>query len=165
MRGTIQSQTHPSCDLQSRPLPASASASEEITIIDNMTVFEQNGFRFHVRGGANVFRDVRLSFHVLVDLQVDEEKPPGNRLYLTAVPFSKHVQFGVKDVHELASIVAQHGVDATSKGMRLPKVSAMFASRACRQAVMIGTALQRPEMERIVRNMSTMEHPWNCPHG
>lgn len=96
---------------------------------------------------------------------MDEEKAPGSRLYLTAVPFSKHVQFGVKDVHELASIVAQHGVDTTSKGMRLPKVSAMFASRACRQAVMIGTALQRPEMERIVRNMSTMEHPWNCPHG
>ena len=30
---------------------------------------------------------------------------------------------------------------------------------------MIGKPLARPAMERIVRNLATMDHPWNCPHG
>ena len=47
----------------------------------------------------------------------------------------------------------------------LPKLMSMFASRACRSAVMIGTALHRKEMENIVTKLQTIEHPWNCPHG
>lgn len=49
--------------------------------------------------------------------------------------------------------------------LRLPKLAAMFASRACRSAVMIGTSLQQSEMRVIVDRMGTMEQPWNCPHG
>ena len=41
----------------------------------------------------------------------------------------------------------------------------MFASRACRSAVMIGTALSRSKLQTLVRHMSEMEHPWACPHG
>jgi hypothetical protein len=44
-------------------------------------------------------------------------------------------------------------------------VTSMFASRACRSAVMIGTALSRAQMTNIVRHMFDMEHPWACPHG
>lgn len=32
-----------------RPLPLETTASEEMTIIDNMALFEKNGFRFTVR--------------------------------------------------------------------------------------------------------------------
>ena len=31
-----------------RPLPLETTASEEMTIIDNMALFEKNGFRFKV---------------------------------------------------------------------------------------------------------------------
>lgn len=48
---------------------------------------------------------------------------------------------------------------------RLPKVVAMYASRACRSAVMIGTALHTRDMERIVTRLEHIEQPWNCPHG
>ena len=41
----------------------------------------------------------------------------------------------------------------------------MFASRACRSAVMIGTSMTREHMLRIVRQMAAMDQPWNCPHG
>ena len=41
----------------------------------------------------------------------------------------------------------------------------MFASRACRQSVMIGTALNQQEMKKIVSHMGDIEQPWNCPHG
>lgn len=36
----------------------------------------------------------------------------------------------------------------------------MFASRACRKSVMIGTALNVDQMKKIVRHMSEIEQPW-----
>jgi DNA mismatch repair protein PMS2 len=57
------------------------------------------------------------------------------------------------------------GEAASGPIIRLPKVSAMFASRACRSAVMIGDALNTRTMQTIVRHMGTMQHPWACPHG
>eukprot|EP01034_Spumella_vulgaris_P024390 gene24390-30734_t len=48
---------------------------------------------------------------------------------------------------------------------RLPKLVSMFASRACRSAVMIGTALNGQEMRGIVDRMEGLAQPWNCPHG
>ena len=44
-------------------------------------------------------------------------------------------------------------------------VRAMLASRACRSSVMIGTALERRGMERILKHLSGLDAPWNCPHG
>lgn len=61
----------------------------------------------------------------------------------------------------------------------------MFASRACRKSVMIGKALSRSEMQRLITQMGEIEQPWvsrkyydkfrmkcylflfskNCPHG
>ena len=46
-----------------------------------MAVFQGNGFSF----------------------QVDEDAMPGRRLRLCMVPFSKHTQFGVADVHDVRS--------------------------------------------------------------
>ncbi|CAM9418872.1 unnamed protein product [Hapterophycus canaliculatus] len=124
-----------------RPLPLETSASEEMTIIDNITLFERNGFRF----------------------MIDDNQPTTRKLKITAIPFSKGTQFGVDDVHELASIVA----DNSSPGemVRLPKARAMFASRACRSSIMIGKALDKGQMARVVAKMATIEQPWNCPHG
>lgn len=30
---------------------------------------------------------------------------------------------------------------------------------------MIGKTLTHKQMERVVRNMGTIDKPWNCPHG
>ena len=49
--------------------------------------------------------------------------------------------------------------------VRPTRLRGMFASRACRKAVMIGTALDKPQMRRLVTNMGLLEQPWNCPHG
>jgi DNA mismatch repair ATPase MutL len=80
---------------------------------------------------------------------------------LKSVPFTKKKQFGVRDIHELCAILAQ----TPGVMCRLPKVMTMFASRACRSAVMIGTALSRSRMETIVRHMAKLDNPWACPHG
>ncbi|KRX15098.1 Serine palmitoyltransferase 1, partial [Trichinella nelsoni] len=45
------------------------------------------------------------------------------------------------------------------------KIRSILASRACRKSVMIGTALSMEEMQQIVERLSSIEHPWNCPHG
>lgn len=96
-------------------------------------------------------------------VQVDDDQPTTKKLKITAVPFSKGTQFGVDDVHELASIVADN--NNSGEVVRLPKARAMFASRACRSSIMIGKALDRGQMSRVVSKMATIEQPWNCPHG
>ena len=140
------------------PLPLEGSAAEEMVIIDNLKIFEENGFKF----------------------LIDENGTPGSKIKLTALPFSKSVQFGIQDVHELASLLSDYSnddespyistvllknTDSKSKVTKLPKLLSMFASRACRSAVMIGTALQKNEMKTIVEKMATLDQPWNCPHG
>lgn len=95
--------------------------------------------------------------------QVDESQPTTKKLKITAIPFSKGTQFGVDDVHELASIVAD--TNTPGEMVRLPKARAMFASRACRSSIMIGKALDKGQMARVVAKMATIEQPWNCPHG
>ncbi|GMH47494.1 hypothetical protein TrRE_jg9040 [Triparma retinervis] len=168
------------------PLPLELSPSEEDTVIENLEIFEMNGFRF----------------------DYDETKPPRQRLALTALPHSGSggdgrtaVQFGVDDVGALCSMLgadgassvmgygAGTGTGADGSGMggmnhavkryaggggrsvgkgaivRLPKAVAMFASRACRHSIMIGTALSEKQMGDVVVGMEKVEQPWNCPHG
>lgn len=172
---------------------------------------------------------------------MDESNPPGQRLRLTSVPFSKQIVFNHNDVHELAALIGAidqlggrqaccaHTVNAaptSDKGteaptsdtithqdspldshatpavvdraigdstipnlvlknisdlnecvssvgrddkqravIRLPKLLGAFASRACRSAVMIGTALKYKDMSTIVTKLGTIDQPWNCPHG
>lgn len=165
-----------------RPMPLDLSPAEEACILDNMRIFEANGFRF----------------------EFDSNAPIRRRLSLTALPHSgardgrKAVQFTKDDVSVLCAILADGssyeagdggiGTDGTgSYGnnavrryastassqfdgadkiiARLPKAIAMFASRACRSSIMIGTALSQKEMDKIVRRLADVEQPWNCPHG
>lgn len=45
---------------------------------------------------------------------------------------------------------------------RPSRIRAMFASRACRKSVMIGTSLKKSTMEMLVRHMGEIEQPWVC---
>jgi DNA mismatch repair protein PMS2 len=212
------------------PLNLEVSASEELIIIENVNTFESNGFR----------------------LKIDENAACGRRIQLLSVPFSKHIQFGVEDVRELASLIGDsqggdggsyisklmlkndridfkqatesadtyrvaigekegtqgtnvtgtvqgpdsnsilsgsHSVpqdhlqgeskrsrvgerapedteSSTSQNLlRIPKLVSMFASRACRSSIMIGTAMQESEMKTVVGRLEKIDQPWNCPHG
>jgi DNA mismatch repair protein PMS2 len=51
------------------------------------------------------------------------------------------------------------------KQLRPKKVYQMLASRACRKSIMIGDVLDIKQMYKVVRNLATLESPWNCPHG
>ncbi|CAK4651596.1 unnamed protein product [Aphanomyces euteiches] len=124
-----------------RPMSLQLTAIEEMTILDHHDVFKKQGFHFQVDESANVTE----------------------KLKLISVPFSKQTQWGVDDVRELVSLLLES--PNTPATIRLPKTLAMFASRACRSAVMIGKALKRDEMQKIVLQLAELEQPWNCPHG
>lgn len=161
-----------------KPLPLELSPSEENCILENMDIFERNGFRF----------------------EYDDSKSPRNRLSLIALPHSgsggdgrKAVQFGKEDVGALCAILgadgaSSNGVSGSGTGadgnglmgnnavrrhagvghgeiVRLPKAIAMFASRACRSSIMIGDALSQKKMEEVVKRLCSMDQPWTCAHG
>lgn len=65
---------------------------------------------------------------------------------------------------ERASV--EEAEESTSQNLlRIPKLVSMFASRACRSAIMIGTAMQESEMKTVVGRLEKIDQPWNCPHG
>ncbi len=43
--------------------------------------------------------------------------------------------------------------DQPGKMVRLSRVSAMFASRACRKSVMVGTPLNKDQMKKVSRSI------------
>ena len=45
---------------------------------------------------------------------------------------------------------------------RFPKLHSLFASKACRSAVMIGTALALPGMKKLLDQLATLDGPWSC---
>ncbi|EGD81834.1 Pms2 protein [Salpingoeca rosetta] len=122
-----------------RPRPLDLPAVDENLLLDNLHIFQQNGFEF----------------------AVDEHAAPGKRVRLSQIPHSKGTEFGIDDIHELLFMLR----DQPGVFCRPSRIRGMFASRACRSSIMIGKALTRPEMRAILQHMGTMEQPWNCPHG
>lgn len=154
------------------PLPLELTPAEELVVKANTRAFHNNGF----------------------DFIEDPSAPPHKRLRLTAVPFLRTVTFGPSDVHELIGMLAAQGeaddaggggdapmasqrrggdvncfltTDArdASASVRPSKVRTMLASRACRSAIMIGDALNKAQMQRVLARMSELHAPWNCIHG
>jgi DNA mismatch repair ATPase MutL len=80
---------------------------------------------------------------------------------VSALPVLPYETVKADDVLELTHQLRNHG----SITVPLRAVWHSLATKACRTSVMIGKPLDAAQMQRIVRNMSTMEHPWNCPHG
>lgn len=102
-------------------------------------IFTKNGFTFN-------------------HLQTD-----GAPVYLTAVPISERMVFGKGDIEEMIFMLQEDASNATS--CRPSRIRDMFASRACRKSVMIGRALAKNDMRKLVDHMADIEQPWNCPHG
>ncbi len=59
----------------------------------------------------------------------------------------------------------QAGRVTSLTSLRPSKVRAMFASRACRMSIMIGDPLSHEQMEKVVKDLATLDAPWACPHG
>lgn len=138
-----------------RPKPLELTAVEEEIVIENQSALEKNGF--------------------VVAIDESGDEPVGSRCQLLALPLSRETTFTLADLEELISLLGDNPTITTDEeggggggGGYVPrpsKVRKMFAMRACRSSIMIGKALSRQQMDRIVRHMGEMEKPWNCPHG
>ena len=161
------------------PIPLELSPSEEACIMENRETFAKNGFRFQY----DADKAPRQRF-ALISLP-----------HSGARDGRKAVQFGKDDVHALCAVLGADGSSYSPQDggtgvdgsgiygnnavrryagvsqngeramLRIPKAVAMFANRACRGSVMIGTALSIKEMETIVTRLGSVDHPWTCPHG
>ncbi|KAJ6646838.1 Mismatch repair endonuclease PMS2 [Pseudolycoriella hygida] len=121
------------------PQPLELTAVSEMVLIDNLEVFERNGFKF----------------------QINESAQPTKKIQLIGKPMSNRWEFGKEDIDELIFLLQE----SPNTVLRPSKISAMLASRACRKSVMIGMSLSTSDMQRLINQMGQIEHPWNCPHG
>ncbi|KAL2716771.1 mismatch repair endonuclease PMS2 [Vespula squamosa] len=127
------------------PKPLNLSSLNETVLIEQREIFESNGFEFKINTEDNV----------------------GQRVELIGMPVSGGWQFGQGDIEELIFLIKEGVIEnkVSSEIPRPSRVRQMLASRACRSAVMIGTALNNTEMQKLIIQMSQMKNPWNCPHG
>ncbi|XP_036990740.2 mismatch repair endonuclease PMS2 isoform X1 [Artibeus jamaicensis] len=121
------------------PQTLNLTAVNEAILLENLEIFRKNGF----------------------DFVIDESAPVTERAKLISLPTSKNWTFGPQDIDELIFMLS----DSPGVMCRPSRVRQMFASRACRKSVMIGTALNTSEMKKLITHMGEMDHPWNCPHG
>lgn len=141
---TLQQTTKIKAQALIKPRALHLTAGDEIVAMENIDILNANGF----------------------DVHVDESKPAGKgeRISLLAMPVSKETVFDFKDLEQLLHLLSD---DSRPSGqmVRCMKARAMFASRACRKSVMIGKTLTKGQMSQLLRNMGTIDQPWNCPHG
>uniref|UniRef100_A0A5S6QKI7 MutL C-terminal dimerisation domain-containing protein n=1 Tax=Trichuris muris TaxID=70415 RepID=A0A5S6QKI7_TRIMR len=119
------------------PIPVEISAYHREVIVQNLDKFIKNGFA--------------------IDLSNDNDAS----VTVTAVPTCYGKTFDRQDFDDLVTRFSK----APSIVHRPAKLREIFASKACRKSIMIGTALRCDEMKRILKNLSTADSPWNCPHG
>jgi DNA mismatch repair protein PMS2 len=76
--------------------------------------------------------------------------------WLVGVPHVQGILLNEQDLFECIGL---------KRGQICSKLQKLFASKACRSAVMIGDVLTRKQMQDIVLKMGELDQPWNCPHG
>ncbi|KAK0722134.1 hypothetical protein B0T26DRAFT_701449 [Lasiosphaeria miniovina] len=128
-----------------QPKTLELTALEEEIVMEHAAALERNGF--------------------VVDVDQSGARPVGARCQLLSLPLSRETTFSLADLEELIFLLSDNPSSSATTIPRPSKVRKMFAMRACRSSIMIGRALSRRQMEKVVRHMGEMEKPWNCPHG
>ncbi|KAA1473278.1 DNA mismatch repair protein MutL [Dentipellis sp. KUC8613] len=139
---TLQQTTKIDSQRLFRPLQLELTAADVLVATENIDILKQNGFE--------------------VIVEESEETEEYRKVKLVAQPVSKSTVFDVKDLEELLHLMQDLPAGTM---VRCSKARVMFAMRACRKSIMVGDALQPKQMTKVIRNMGTMDQPWNCPHG
>ncbi|KAK4697368.1 DNA mismatch repair protein PMS2, partial [Lecanoromycetidae sp. Uapishka_2] len=128
-----------------QPRALRLTAIEEEIILENNEALLKNGF--------------------LVEINTSGDLPVGQRCSLLSLPMSREVTFDITDLEELLTLLSDSPTSSSNHIPRPSKVRRMFAMRACRSSVMIGKTLTTKQMGILVKHMSEIDKPWNCPHG
>ncbi|RKP00784.1 hypothetical protein CXG81DRAFT_12836 [Caulochytrium protostelioides] len=132
--------TAPDRQVLIQPIRMQLTAEQECLVMAHQPTFNRNGF----------------------DVRIDHDAPPGHRTALYSVPQSRAVSLDGSDFEDLLHQIGEHG---DYHGIVCKRLLAIYASRACRKAIMIGTPLSQATMVRVVRQLAELRQPWSCPHG
>jgi DNA mismatch repair protein MutL len=99
---------------------------------------------------------------VFVELGFDFEPFGADELKFTKVPDFVKMDNFQKIIEKIINDVLEHGEISNIKEKLHHEIAAILA---CHTAVRFGDKLTREEVVRILRNLSTCEDPYNCPHG
>ncbi|KAG7661655.1 PMS1 [[Candida] subhashii] len=113
---------------------------DEMTVIEHEKIFIDNGFK----------------------LRIISDNLPGKKVLLISLPIYQNIIFSLDDFYELINLINEQPYNNNIKCNKIRKIVAM---KACRSSIMIGTSLSNFKMNQIVNNLSTLDKPWNCPHG
>ncbi|KAI9501695.1 hypothetical protein BX070DRAFT_228279 [Coemansia spiralis] len=94
-------------------------------------------------------------------INIDESAEPGRRISLLRQPIIDDTMFTQQDLLELLGKLCMNPESMP----RCERARKKFASKACRKSIMIGDSLSTVQMKAVVRHLSELDHPWNCPHG
>lgn len=122
------------------PKTLELSPPEVDIVLSNMSEFTSRGFRLEA---------------------VEDATSAINRLRLTGFVDKKSSLSVEEQIQEIIE-AAREGVAAVT---RLPSEYRANATEACRMSIMFGKPLGLSKMRTVVKNMATMNQPWNCPHG
>ncbi|KAL6948662.1 hypothetical protein ACO0QE_001135 [Hanseniaspora vineae] len=125
------------------------SVIDELIVMDNLKTFELNGFRLKTQDS---------------EVLIQDSGENNGKIAIVSLPFSKKTQFSFEDFYELVHLV-KNSPNHSNETIRCSKIRAMFAMRACRMSIMVGKPLTMKTMDKVVKNLSLLDKPWNCPHG
>ncbi|ANQ05908.1 Mismatch repair protein pms1-like protein [Plasmodium coatneyi] len=167
----------------------------QIYIIEkNLEIFLHNGFdveiveepaqkRRRIKGG-----DTTVATDAMDETDLGEGVLMEVKVYLLSLPVFNGKILEVEDFMSLLHHLTEHPITydkanfqmfIRNKGQpnkktdtwfnynfpRPQKVWRILASKACRNAIMVGKTLNVPEMIKIKKKLSVLKNPWNCPHG
>jgi DNA mismatch repair protein PMS2 len=162
------------------------TSAEELVVVENANVFAANGFKLEtdlLQPSGQRVKLLVVPFSKGIQFGVEDVRELASMLmdvfdasseFRTNLSLRHHSNTDkpkdVIDIHSAEEGTIPNDTDRIMRpplrtGVRLPKLLAMYASRSCRQAVMIGTSLSEREMTNLVRQLVGIEQPWNCPHG
>ncbi|KAF7458343.1 MutL C terminal dimerization domain protein [Cryptosporidium felis] len=176
------------------PLPIALTPSQEQLVLHHKDIFDDNGFKFIFDQNLDIGSRVRLiQMPVVLGIplkQIDfmDLLSQINKLSFsdkisssTIIPSSmrkpiednERCETDSEDLYHDSLITAKDDSEKIDITLWCPsnviprprKIWSILASKACRGAVMIGDDLNRHQMKNIIRTMSTLKSPWNCPHG
>ena len=124
-----------------KPIKLELSVIDQMLVMDNQEIFHNNGFKLKIKS-------------TLVD----------NEIFLETLPVYQNIIFNLDDFYELLNLVNQQQ-DQVNPNLKCSKIKQILAMKACRSSIMIGTFLSKSKMKEIISNLSTLDKPWNCPHG
>lgn len=125
------------------PIAVELSVSDFLLVEAKLEVFERNGFKLRLGSEAG--------------------QSAGHSVLILGVPHIFKWTYDKKDFMELLYLVQHHG--SYLEDILLPRLKREVATKACNSSIVVGSPLDRPAMHRVVKKLSQLHHPWNCPHG